>query len=67
MLLNFGKELSHDMEASQPLNVARKMQHRSEQALTDVHCLANIIDPRYMGESLSSGEIGAALEFCSQN
>lgn len=61
------KELSRDMEASQSLNVATKVQHRSEQALTDVHYLANIIDPRYIGKNLSGGEIDAALEFCSQN
>ena len=58
------KELSHDMEASQSLNVARKVQHCFGQALTDVHYLANTIDPRCMGKSLSSAEIDAALEFC---
>ena len=61
------KELSHDMEASQSLNVARKVQHCFGQALTDVHYLANTIDPCYMGKSLSSAETDAALEFCSQN
>jgi len=46
------------------------VQDRSEQALTlvtDTHYLPNTIDPRYMGKSLSSAEIDAALEFCSQN
>jgi len=53
------------MEASQSLNVARKVQHRYGQALTlvtDTHYLTNTIDPHYMGKSLSSAEIDAALE-----
>jgi len=52
------------MEASQSLNVARKVQHRYGQALTpvtDTHYLPNIIDPRYTGKSLSSAEIDTAL------
>ena len=48
------KELSHDMEASQSQKVARKVQHRSGQALTDVHYLANTIDPRYIGKNRSN-------------
>ena len=43
------------------------VQHHYGQALTDTQYLANTIDPRYMGKSLYSAEIDAALEFCSQN
>ena len=57
--------LSEDIASSQPLVVSRKLEKRSNQALTAAHYLANILDPRFMGRNSSIDQIDTALEFCS--
>ena len=53
------------MNTRQPKNVLTKAQNRATQAITPAHYCANLIDPRYRGNLMSTAEITIAMEHMS--
>ena len=56
------KKLGEDL-SSQPSNILDAYNSRRQQAITPIHFLANIIDPKYQGSSLTEHDNDKAMEY----
>ncbi|KAI6647091.1 hypothetical protein LOD99_8928 [Oopsacas minuta] len=59
------KALKRDMDSLMPSVVTHKVQNRYKQALSAPHYLANLMDPRYRGITLSKDEVDAGLNYAA--
>ena len=61
--VNIWKNLKEELK-DQPRHVIAKVEIREKQAITPIHLLANIIDPRFFGSNLTAEEEELAMQYC---
>ena len=67
ILCKFGNSYKNDFtNTGQPTTILTKLHNRVAQAITPAHYCANLIDPRYKGNLMSTEEIEIAIEYMNE-